>query len=147
MLGSIASRRNRNNVEGVTPVARDSVELARMVRAHAYALGFDLVGIAELGPAETAAAFDAWVEAGRAGTMAYLERGAEKRRDTRLPLPGTTHAIVVGMDYGGREPSGPVARDGRGGDHHHGMEKRVRGRHRRLRRGAGRGVGGEAEPD
>src|SRR3954464_15668824 len=118
MLGGIASRRDRNNVEGVTPVARDRVELARMVRAHAYALGFDLVGITELGPVETAAAFDAWVEAGRAGTMAYLERGAEKRRDTRLPLPGTTHAIVVGMDYGGREPSGPGARGARGGDHH-----------------------------
>ena len=44
---------------------------------------------------------------GHAGEMAYLARGAEKRRDTRLPLPGTTHAIVVALDYGGKEPSGP----------------------------------------
>src|SRR4051812_10165677 len=147
MLGSIASRRNRNNVEGVTPVARDSVELARMVRAHAYALGFDLVGITELGPVETAAAFDAWVEAGRAGTMAYLERGAEKRRDTRLPLPGTTHAIVVGMDYGGREPSGPVARYARGDDYHDVMDTRLRELHRRLKRDAGRVVHGKPYVD
>src|SRR4051812_45115803 len=147
MLGSIASRRNRNNVEGVTPVARDSVELARMVRAHAYALGFDLVGIAELGPVETADAFDAWVGAGRAGTMSYLERGAEKRRDTRLPLPGTSHAIVVGMDYGGREPSGPVARYARGDDYHDVMESRLRELHRRLERDAGRVVRGKPYVD
>ena len=147
MLGGIASRRDRNNVEGVTPVARDRVELARMVRAHAYALGFDLVGITELGPVETAAAFDAWVEAGRAGTMAYLERGAQKRRDTRLPLPGTTHAIVVGMDYGGREPSGPVARYARGDDYHDVMDTRLRELHRRLERDAGRAVHGKPYVD
>src|SRR5690242_16784450 len=54
-------------------------ELALLAKGHAYALGFDLVGITALGPAETAPAFEAWVEAGRAGTMAYLERGAAKR--------------------------------------------------------------------
>jgi epoxyqueuosine reductase len=147
MTGGIASWRDRNDVEGVPAPARDSVELARMVRAHAYALGFDLVGITELGPVETAAAFDAWVEAGRAGTMAYLERGAEKRRDTRLPLPGTTHAIVVGMDYGGREPSGPVARYARGDDYHDVMDTRLRELHRRLERDAGRAVHGKPYVD
>ena len=122
-------------------------ELAQLAKAHAYALGFDLVGIAELGPAETAAAFDAWVEAGRAGTMDYLERGAAKRRDTRLPLPGTSHAIVVGMDYGGREPSGPVARYARGDDYHDVMESRLRELHRRLERDAGRAVHGKPYVD
>jgi epoxyqueuosine reductase len=144
MLGSIASRRDKPIPESDV---RSANELGRMVRAHAYALGFDLVGITELGPAETAAAFDAWVEAGRAGTMAYLERGAEKRRDTRLPLPGTTHAIVVGMDYGGREPSGPVARYARGDDYHDVMDTRLRELHRRLERDAGRAVHGKPYVD
>jgi epoxyqueuosine reductase len=118
-------------------------ELAQLAKGHAYALGFDLVGITALGLAETAPAFDAWVEAGRAGTMAYLERGAAKRHDTRLPLPGTTHAIVVGMGYGGKEPSGPVARYARGDDYHDVMESRLRELHRRLERDAGRTVRGK----
>ena len=122
-------------------------ELAQLAKGHAYALGFDLVGIAALGPAETSAVYDAWLEAGRAGAMHYLERGAEKRRDTRLPLPGTTHAIVVAMDYGGKEPSGPVARYARGDDYHDVMNERLRELHRRIERDAGREVRGKPYVD
>ena len=120
--------------------APNATELARLAKAHAYAVGFDLVGIAALGPAETAREFDAWLAAGRAGAMHYLERGAEKRRDTRLPLPGTTHAIVVALDYGGKEPNGPVARYARGDDYHDVMESRLRELHARLERDAGRAI-------
>jgi epoxyqueuosine reductase len=144
MIGSIASRTDGSIAASDAGRAR---ELAQLAKGHAYALGFDLVGITELGPAETAPAFDAWVEAGRAGTMAYLERGAAKRQDTRLPLPGTTHAIVVGMDYGGREPAGPVARYARGDDYHDVMESRLRELHRRLERDAGRAVLGKPYVD
>jgi len=131
----------------LSPQTRDAAELARMVKAHAYALGFDLVGIAALGPAETAREFDAWLAAGRAGAMQYLERGAEKRRDTRLPLPGTTHAIVVALDYGGKEPSGPVARYARGDDYHDVMDAMLRELHRRIARDAGREVLGKPYVD
>ena len=92
--------------------------LADRLKAQAYGLGFDLVGITKLGPAETAPAFDEWIAAGRAGEMHYLPRGAEKRRDTRLPYDGVRTAIVVGMSYGGAEPRGPVARYARGDDYH-----------------------------
>jgi epoxyqueuosine reductase len=144
MIGSIASRTDGSTAE---LDAQRATELARLTKAHAYALGFDLVGITALGPAATAPAFDAWVEAGRAGTMAYLERGAARRHDTRLPLPGTTHAIVVGMDYGGREPSGPVARYARGDDYHDVMESRLRELQRRLERDTGRAVHGKPYVD
>ena len=129
------------------PVTRDAAELSRLARAHAYALGFDLVGITTLGPVESAAEFDRWLDAGRAGAMHYLERGAEKRRDSRLPLPGTTHAIVVAMDYGGKEPSGPVARYARGDDYHDVMDAKLRELHRRLERDAGRAVLGKPYVD
>jgi epoxyqueuosine reductase len=125
----------------------DATELARLAKAHAYAIGFDLVGIAALGPAETSPEFEAWLREGRAGTMAYLERGAEKRRDTRLPLPGTTHAIVVALDYGGREPSGPVARYARGDDYHDVMDAMLRELHRRVASDAGREVLGKPYVD
>jgi epoxyqueuosine reductase len=127
--------------------APDATELARLAKAHAYAIGFDLVGIAALGPAETSPEFDAWLADGRAGAMHYLARGAEKRRDTRLPLPGTTHAIVVGLDYGGREPSGPVARYARGDDYHEVMDGMLRDLHRRVARDAGREVLGKPYVD
>jgi epoxyqueuosine reductase len=128
-------------------VAHDPAELARLAKAHAFALGFDLVGIAELGPVQTSALFDEWVTAGYAGTMGYLERGAEKRRDSRLPKAGTTHAVVVGLDYGGKEPSGPVARYARGDDYHELMESRLRELHARLERDAGREIVGKPYVD
>ena len=126
---------------------RDPAELARLAKAHAFALGFDLVGITELGPVASAPLFEEWIAAGRAGTMHYLARGAEKRRDSRLPKPGATHAIVVGLDYGGREPSGPVARYARGEDYHDVMERRLRELHTRLERDAEREILGKPYVD
>jgi epoxyqueuosine reductase len=114
---------------GPSAVDDDRGALARRLKAQGYALGFDLVGITSLGPAETSPAFDAWVAAGRAGEMHYLPRGAEKRRDTRLPYDGATTAIVVGMNYGGAEPSGPVARYARGDDYHDVMVAKLNALH------------------
>jgi epoxyqueuosine reductase len=88
------------------------------IKAQAHGLGFDLVGITRLGPAETAQHFERWLAAGRAGGMEYLARKAELRRDSRLPYEGTSTAIVVGLDYGGTAPPGPVARYARGDDYH-----------------------------
>ena len=121
--------------------------LAQSIRAQAYGLGFDLVGIATLGPAPTADAFDRWVDAGYAGEMAYLARGAEKRRDTRRPVPGAISAIVVGLDYGGREPAGPVARYARGDDYHDLMVERLRQLHAWIDRRVGHPVAGKAYVD
>jgi epoxyqueuosine reductase len=121
--------------------------LANAIRAQAFGLGFDLAGIATLGPAETAAAFDDWVGRGYAGEMHYLPRGAEKRRDTRLPVPGALSAIVVALDYGGREPSGPVARYARGDDYHDVMTDRLRELHRWVEARVGYPVTGKAYVD
>ena len=102
-----------------------TVALETRVKAQAFGLGFDLVGLCALGPADTADAFDDWLARGFAGSMAYLPRGREKRRDSRLPIPGAISAIVVGMNYGGREPPGPVARYARGVDYHDVMLERL----------------------
>ena len=121
--------------------------LARQLEAQAYALGFDLVGITSLGPAETSPAFDAWVAAGRAGEMHYLPRGAEKRRDTRLPYEGAVSAIVVGMNYGGAEPSGPIARYARGDDYHDVMVDKLNALHAWLDEALGAPIRGKAYVD
>ena len=99
------------------PSVRDT-GLSNRLKAQAFAEGFDLAGITLLGAVETSAAFEDWLSRGYAGDMTYLPRGAEKRRDTRLPFPGAVSALVVGLNYGGTAPSGPVARYARGDDYH-----------------------------
>jgi epoxyqueuosine reductase len=121
--------------------------LAPLLKAQAYGLGFDLVGVATLGPVESAAAFDEWVARGYAGEMAYLSRGAAKRRDSRLAVPGATSAIVVAINYGGRELAGPVARYARGDDYHDVILAKLRELHAWIGRRLGREVRGKAYVD
>ena len=125
----------------------DSRALEDMVKAQAYGLGFDLVGITTLGPMETAGTFETWIEKGYAGEMDYLPRGAPTRRDSRLAFGGATSAIVVGLDYGGREPSGPVARYARGDDYHDVMKERLNELHRWLQLEVGRPIAGKPYVD
>jgi epoxyqueuosine reductase len=118
-----------------------TAERTRRLKAQAFGLGFDLVGITTLGEPATRAAFDAWLEAGYHGGMAYLDgEGAELRRDTRRPHVGATHAIVLATQYGGREPSGPVARYARGDDYHELLRERTRELHHWLEAELGRPV-------
>ena len=131
----------------MTSAVAESIALEDLVKAQAYGLGFDLVGIATLGPMESAGAFDAWIEKGYAGEMEYLRRGAAKRRDSRLAFGGATSAIVVGLDYGGRERSGPVARYARGDDYHDVMTERLNELHRWVQLEVGHPVPGKAYVD
>ncbi len=118
----------------------EMISIENLIKAQAYGLGFDLAGITALGPMETADKFEAWIAKGHAGEMDYLNRGAEKRRDSRLPLSGTISAIVVGLSYGGREPTGPVARYARGNDYHDLMTDRLTELHLWLEAEIGRPI-------
>jgi epoxyqueuosine reductase len=100
-------------------------QLSAALKAQAYGIGFDLAGIATLGPADSAAKFDAWLGNGFAGTMEYMERHADLRRDSTRPQPGMRSALVVALDYGGKAPDGPVARYARGDDYHRLMWDRL----------------------
>jgi len=95
------------------------------LKAQALGLGFDLAGIATLGRPESAAEFERWIAEDMHGEMDYLERGAALRLDTRLPEAGMRSALVVALDYGGRQPAGPVARYARGDDYHRIMWDRL----------------------
>lgn len=95
------------------------------LKAQALGLGFDLAGITTLGPVETAGAFNDWLAQDFHGEMEYLRRGAELRADTTRPEPGMLSALVVALDYGGKQPAGPVARYARGDDYHRVMWDRL----------------------
>lgn len=124
-----------------------SESLESAIRRRAGELGFDPVGITTLGPARTYDAFRAWLERGFAGEMGYLPRGAEKRRDTRLPFEGVKSAVVVALDYGGKQPAGPIARYARGADYHDIMVERLKTLHEFVREVTGRDVRGKAYVD
>jgi epoxyqueuosine reductase QueG len=53
-------------------ISPPSTSLEERIKAQAHGLGFDLAGIARLGPAETAQAFDEWIARGYAGDMESL---------------------------------------------------------------------------
>ncbi len=125
----------------------EALTIEDLIKAQAYGIGFDLVGITALGAVETSAAFDAWLASGYAGDMEYLARGALKRSDSRLPVPGAVSAIVVGLSYGGREPDGPVARYARGDDYHDVMTRRLDQLHQWLEHELGRPIAGKSYVD
>jgi len=95
-----------------------SASFEARLKAQALGIGFDLAGITTLGPASTAPQFERWLAEGMHGEMDYLRRGAELRQNTTRPEPGMRSALVVALDYGGRQPSGPIARYARGDDYH-----------------------------
>jgi epoxyqueuosine reductase len=121
--------------------------LEESIRAQGFGLGFDLVGITTLGRVETAPHFEEWLARGYAGEMHYLPKWADKRRDSRLPYEGATSAIVVALDYGGAEPSGPVARYARGDDYHDVLDAKLRELHAWIAAEMGREVRGRAYVD
>jgi epoxyqueuosine reductase len=70
------------------------------VKALAREAGFDLVGIAPLGPATHGEAFRAWLAAGRHQPMTQLEVGVDTRTDPRVRHPWARTVIALGTSYG-----------------------------------------------
>jgi epoxyqueuosine reductase len=75
--------------------SNNNVELKR----RAAGLGFAATGIARLDRNPHAAELDRWLADGHAGTMTYLNRQAEKRKDPRAIMPGARSAVVTLTNY------------------------------------------------
>ncbi|HUQ19979.1 MAG TPA: tRNA epoxyqueuosine(34) reductase QueG [Gemmatimonadaceae bacterium] len=118
-----------------------------LIKAQALGLGFDLAGITKLGEVESHDHFENWLSKNFHGQMQYLARGAEKRRNTTLPLEGTKSAIVVGLNYGGTQPSGPIARYARGDDYHEIMIAKLDSLHAWIEQELGHKVRGKSYVD
>jgi epoxyqueuosine reductase len=108
-------------------------ELTTAVKRHAVDLGFDKVGIARAGSlVEEGARLREWLGRGFAGSMAWMERTAEKRADPTLHLESAKSVICVAANYftphEHRETpgTGKVSRYAWGDDYHDVVGDRLR---------------------
>jgi epoxyqueuosine reductase len=111
-----------------------ALTLTAAVKARARELGFDDVAIGPATPVEHGDAFARWLDAGHAGTMAYLERTRRERVDPGFLLPGARSVVAVAASYhagadGDAEAAergwAPVARYARGRDYHDVLRPRL----------------------
>lgn len=112
-------------------------EFDRVVREKAGALGFAHVGVASAARSiePDFGRYQAFIEAGKHGTMGYLAEAREARRrlDTGAILEGARSIVCVAESYAGVEPTSSdegivrhIARYARGGDYHNHLRRRVR---------------------
>jgi epoxyqueuosine reductase len=86
---------------------------AEQVRELAFACGFELAGVAAADPHPDYARYAAWVAAGRAGAMSYLEeRRGEMRADPRALLPSARSIVCVGKLYNRPGPYSNACQNG-----------------------------------
>jgi epoxyqueuosine reductase len=78
-------------------------DISADVKRLALAQGFDLAGIAGVGPHVELDAFEPWIEAGRHGEMGYLAgrdgQGKLKRASLQNSAPWAKSVIVCGLNY------------------------------------------------
>jgi len=121
---SIVSRRceirqmaSRDN-EDLTPLER-----SERIKRRASELGFLGCGITDLAPTPHGDALSCWLESGMAGTMGYMHRQAQRRREPGLIMPEATRAVMVTWNHYEPEPewepaTGKIACYARSTDYH-----------------------------
>lgn len=74
------------------------------LKEKARSLGFDVAGVAPLGPFPEAVFYPKWLESGYAGEMQYLERQKAAKMAPDSVLPGARSVIVCAMNYNATQP-------------------------------------------
>ncbi|MBR5728797.1 MAG: tRNA epoxyqueuosine(34) reductase QueG [Prevotella sp.] len=97
-----------------------SSRFSHEIKAEAMRLGFSACGIAKAEPvdAETAGAFQNWLQQGGHATMQYMENYEDKRLDPRLLMPGVKSIISVALNYTPETPVKGFANYAIGKDYH-----------------------------
>ena len=89
----------------------DLREVPAALKVRAAELGFDACGIAPAADHAELRFFPEWLARGYAGSMAYLERSAERRADVRRVLPSARTVIVTATLYNTERPYSTECRD------------------------------------
>jgi epoxyqueuosine reductase len=108
-------------------------ELTAEVKRKARELGFDKVAVARAGAlADEGARLREWLARGYQGSMAWMERTADKRADPRVHLPSVRSVVCVAANYytphdhTGEPGTGKVSRYAWGDDYHDVVGDRLR---------------------
>ena len=110
----------------------DREKLSSQIKAEARRLGFDACGISEATQLdEEAQKLETWLNQGRHGTMAWMERNFDKRIDPRKLVEGAQSVISVLHNYYQPFPHpadqavGKISRYAWGDDYHDVMKERL----------------------
>src|SRR5436305_13857225 len=74
------------------------------VKEKSRALGFELTGIAPIGPFPESIFYPKWLESGYAGEMQYLDRQKAAKMAPESILPNARTVIVCAMNYNTAPP-------------------------------------------
>lgn len=130
------------------PNTPDYPALAEKIKAWAFELGFQQVGISDINLAEDEARFLRWLDNGFQGDMEYMARHGTKRSRPQELVPGTLRIISVRMNYlspSSRTPetvmadrsSGYISRYALGRDYHKLMRNRLQKLAKRIEQEVG----------
>ena len=110
----------------------DRLHVTNRILSHAYALGFDLVGVAKAEfMEEEARDLEHWLKEGRNGKMGYMENYFDKRTDPRLLVEGAKSVISVlhnyfpGEDVSQPEGAPKISRYAWGKDYHRVLKSKL----------------------
>jgi len=112
------------------------MDLERFLTSKAAEIGFDACKICRADePWEAGAHLEAFIEAGRHGSMDWMETTLERRMAPTSMWPDAKSAVVVGLNYGpesnpldmlGRVSEGNISVYARGKDYHDLLKKRLK---------------------
>jgi epoxyqueuosine reductase len=88
-------------------------QLAEELKAEARRQGADLAGLAKAEPLPEADAYRDWVASGMHGTMEYMARNADSRRDISCWYPEAKSILLCGFSYGQAPARAAAAGEGR----------------------------------
>jgi epoxyqueuosine reductase len=74
------------------------------IKARARELGFDLCGVASIGPLPESDFLSEWLGRGYAGKMSYLARREAERGDPSMLVPGARSIVVCAVNYNTPRP-------------------------------------------
>ncbi len=107
----------------------------KRIREEALLLGFGAVGFASASESPYAEKLEAWLQAGRHGTMRWMARDPARRSNPRAVLAGARTVISLTAPYyrgdwpegeGGASPRGRIARYAWGRDYHKRIRRRLK---------------------